>query len=67
MERDRIKKLATADGFEELFFDECNPDETYLSVYERLETERVDEFGARKYSCYSSFRTTRSKKRSIFT
>ena len=58
----RVKKLATADGFEELFFEECNPDETFVSTYERLEDEREHEYGSRKYSCYNSFRGSRRKR-----
>lgn len=62
MNNERLKKLATADGFEALFFEECNQDETFLSTYERLEDEREAEFGSRKYSCYNSFRGTRRRK-----
>ena len=61
MDNERIKKLATPDGFEELWYKECNPDETFTSTYERLEAERVEEFGSRKYSCYNSFRGSRRR------
>ena len=57
----RVKKLATAEGFEQLFFEECNIDETFLSVYERLEDERESHYGSRKYSCYNSFRGSRRR------
>jgi len=60
---DRKTKLATPDGFAEVFMQEVNQQESNRETFDRLNYERERYYGKPKYSCYESFLTVLSRKR----
>jgi hypothetical protein len=59
--------MLTRQGFIGLFWETLskkrkeNDKITHKEVYESLESEYIDEFGQRKYSCFESFRSNRDR------
>lgn len=61
--RDFLKHVTlTAEGFEEVFFDEVRTSSTYMEAYEKVEVWHEETFGKRRYSDYNSFRNTKTQR-----
>lgn len=52
----------SAEGFEQLFFDQVRVSTTYVEAYEKAEEEHERVFEKRRYSDYNSFRNCKTQK-----
>jgi hypothetical protein len=52
----------TAEGFEQVFFNEARTSTTYVEAYEKVEAWHEEMFNKRKYSDYNSFRNSKTQR-----